>query len=80
VTESTGYSRTSGSKESFSAHSPPAAGKITLNVVCVFTISSPEVEFTNFPPSRVYLGFLKSRLESRFQEVEIHQFRAKNAT
>jgi hypothetical protein len=39
-----------------------------------------EVEFTIFPPSRVYLGFLKSRLESRFQEVAIHQFRAKNAT
>ncbi len=40
----------------------------------------PEVEFTIFPPSRVYLGFLKLRLESRFQEVAIHQFRAKNAT
>jgi hypothetical protein len=42
--------------------------------------SHTEVEFTNFLGSRVYLGFLKSRLESRFQEVVIHQFRAKNAT
>jgi alpha-D-ribose 1-methylphosphonate 5-triphosphate synthase subunit PhnG len=39
-----------------------------------------EVEFTNFLGSRVYLGFLKARLKSRFQEVAIHQFRAKNAT
>jgi hypothetical protein len=42
--------------------------------------NNPEVEFTNFLGSRVYLGFLKSRLKSRFQEVVIHQFRAKNAT
>ncbi len=39
-----------------------------------------EVEFTNFLGSRVYLGFLKSWLESRFQEVAIHQFGVKNAT
>ncbi len=44
-----------------------------------FTLAA-EVEFTNFPPSRVYLDFLKAWLESRFQEVAIHQFRAKNAT
>ncbi len=40
----------------------------------------PEVEFTNFLGSRVYLGFLKAWLKSCFQEVAIHQFRAKNAT
>jgi hypothetical protein len=39
-----------------------------------------EVEFTNFPASRVYLGFLKAWLESRFQEDAIHQLRVKNAT
>ncbi len=41
---------------------------------------SAEVDFTNFLGSHFYLGFLKSQLESRFQEVVIHQFRAKNAT
>jgi molybdopterin biosynthesis enzyme len=41
---------------------------------------STEVEFTNFMRSRIYLAFLKSQLESRFQEVVIHQFRAKNTT
>ncbi len=48
------------------------------NKFTLFNLS--EVEFTNFLGSRVNLGFLKSRLESRFQEVVIHQFKAKNAT
>ncbi len=39
-----------------------------------------EAEFTNILRSCVYLGYLKSWPESRFQEVVIHQFRAKNAT
>jgi hypothetical protein len=46
----------------------------------ISTTVSTEVEFTNFLGSRVYLGFLKAWLESRFQEVAIHQFRAKNTT
>jgi hypothetical protein len=52
-----------------------------LSLLCTSAAPQrPEVELTIFPPSRLYLGFLKLQLESRFQEVAIHQFRAKNAT
>ncbi len=66
-------------------HGPRAGSFRYLHVTRTCSLRSngaehTEVEFTIFPPSRVYLGFLKLRLESRFQEVVIHQFRAKNVT
>ncbi len=56
-------------------------GVVRAWLICTFrSPMATEVEFTSFPGSRVDLSFLKSWLESRSQEVVIHQFRAKNTT
>jgi hypothetical protein len=49
-----------------------AAGVQYCTCSGVVSDTGTEVEFTIFPPSRVYLGFLKLRLELRFQAVAIH--------